>query len=108
MNNGDDYVRGLLEARHLYAQAWADVTGKPLEEIEFTTERLREEIRSLQAEARAEALEEAARLVNKRAKEWSRAWHEADGYRERSIANEVASDLEDVETEVRALAQGQS
>ena len=44
----DVYTRGLTEARHNYAQAWVDGTGKSLEAVEFTTGFVRERVTAMQ------------------------------------------------------------
>jgi hypothetical protein len=50
-----DFVRGLEEARRGYAQAWADGTGAPIHECEFTGDRIREELALMRAVCEAAA-----------------------------------------------------
>jgi hypothetical protein len=42
----DEYTRGLLEARRAYAQVWANVTRREIHEVDFTTQRFTDELRS--------------------------------------------------------------
>ncbi len=42
-----DHTKGVLDARRLYAQAWADATGRTIEEVEFTPELLRDGVTDL-------------------------------------------------------------
>lgn len=47
-----DNTKGIIEARRMYAQAWADGTGTPIQEVEFTSDYLRKNSSALTARVR--------------------------------------------------------
>ena len=69
----DSRIEGMLEARRMYAQAWVDATGRPLDPVEFTPKFVRAQIEGWLAmieEARAEERERCAEVCSRRADEY--------------------------------------
>lgn len=82
---GDEHTQGLLDARRAYAQVWADITGRVVHEVDFTTERFRDELMSRWLERRwladgtAPAVGQRVVTVQSVAERWHLA-HAHDGY----------------------------
>ena len=56
------------------------------------------------AAGRREAFEALLKLSKKKIDEWSQARHEADGWRHGQVADEMISDWNEIDAELRALA----
>jgi hypothetical protein len=81
----DEFIRGLLEARRMYAQVWANVTRREIHEVDFTTNRFSDELRSRWFERRtlfdgtAPAVGQRVLTVRETAERWHMP-HAHDGH----------------------------